>query len=592
MILGCERHNFTRKALFHSTNFGEGIDPYGSYYSNGNFFAWLGPNQGAGRIDFTGECATYLQVWVSSLYGLTAEGYWNGIPLASASVPSNLNTGEMERLRIDAPFGTCFTYVILHDTGNYWLIDDLSTDAGDVPNSRPPVIVVPGLMGSKLRNNDSCANTDEEIWVAVEKILDEDDYSNDSHLNHLLLAENGINAASDCDHIYEAGVVDSIPLFNLFEVDFYEPLIEYLDNTANFDVHVFAYDWRKDLTQTALLLDNEINSVLSSTGASQVNIVAHSLGGLLARYYVTSNPDRAMKVEQIISLGTPYLGAPKSLKTLRIGDSVVAFDELGTVGLLNSSTVKQIAQNFPAMYQTLPSFHYYNIYGAFFKLHSVPFNWEQTQALIQGDHNQSLTIAGEAFHTDAMDDWGSVSLPVAYRLIVGSGVENTPGVFHEIFATDWQTGKTIIKYDIIPTNGDGTVPLHSGDLQGNGHDYSGDATIWYAHDVDHLDLVKESYILEFVGAILSTPPSIPNFTHGDLDDSPNPPVESALYKGPKDTFDNYSLHGDTVPPTPPEMGDLPFEVNGGQIAAFGDVNLHVYDAAGNHTGLVEGEDRM
>ena len=302
--------------------------PSGEYYSNGNYFAWLGPNQGAGRIDFTEGCATYLQVWVSSAQGLTAEAYYSDGSLAdSESVAGNLSTGQMDRLRVDAPLNSCFSYVILHDTGNYWLIDDLSTDASGVPATRPPVIILPGLMGSKLRNNDTCNNEDEEIWPAPLKMLN----PQQPHLNHLRLKENGRDPVSTCDYIYPAGIIDKISVMN-----FYHPLIDYLANTANFDVYTYDYDWRLDLETTAEDLDKYIDNILEDPDVDQVNLVGHSLGGLLARQYVTSSASRALKVEQVISLGTPYLGAPKSFKVLRIGDSLLSLDDLGQIGILNT----------------------------------------------------------------------------------------------------------------------------------------------------------------------------------------------------------------------------------------------------------------
>ena len=138
--------------------------PVGAYYSNGDFFAWLGPNQGYGRIDFTEGCATYLQVYVSSLAGLHMDAYYPDNTLAAtASVNGNLFTGQLARLRVDAPPGDCFSYVILHDTGNYWLIDDLSTDALGGPATRPPAIVLPRLTGSRLDVNNTSSHVTWEV---------------------------------------------------------------------------------------------------------------------------------------------------------------------------------------------------------------------------------------------------------------------------------------------------------------------------------------------------------------------------------------------------------------------------------------------
>lgn len=556
--------------------------PSGAYYSNGNFFAWLGPNQGAGRIDFTETCATYLQVWVSSAYGLVADAYYSDGTLAgTASVPANLNTGLMERLRVDAPPGDCFSYVILHDTGNYWLIDDLTTDAGGVPNTRPPVIILPGLTGSYLWNDDTCQNDHYEVWPDVSSMLLQ---PFDQYLEHLRLAENGTDPASPCDHIYPSGIIRDITAGPL-HLDFYGPLIDYLE-LVGFRVYSFDYDWRLDLRDTADELDVFVDSVLAETGADQVNFVDHSLGGLLARHYVTSDSDRAGKVEQVISLGTPFLGAPKSLKALRWGDP--GMDILwGLIGLYSPRT-RDLVQNSPAAYQILPTHRYFDVYGGgYYRVDGQVQNWNQTRYVLFDEHNADLALAAEDFHTDAMDDWGSTPLDVAFRVIVGSGKEDTPGMLHERTLIDWG-GNRIITWDLEPTNGDGTVSLHSADLKGNGHDYSGGAPTWYTNDLDHGELIKEPYVMQFVGSILATPPTSEPKSRDDAGRQPLDPSVPALYLGAPDRFPE-PRHHESVPLAPLAMSDLPFELDGGQIGAFGNVTLNVYDELGNHTGPIEGD---
>ncbi|NIA09524.1 MAG: CHAP domain-containing protein [Nitrospiraceae bacterium] len=103
--------------------------PNGSYFSNGNFCAWLGENQGTGRIDFTGATARSLSVWTSTYSGLTMDAYdINGHWLAGSGwATNNLNTGQMTKLTVSA---SNMAYVLVHDTGNYWIIDDL--EVGDL----------------------------------------------------------------------------------------------------------------------------------------------------------------------------------------------------------------------------------------------------------------------------------------------------------------------------------------------------------------------------------------------------------------------------------------------------------------------------
>ncbi len=101
--------------------------PFGSYYSDGNFFAWLGENQGFGVITFTQSYATYFKVDYSSYSFFYVDAYDDlGNLLDSDMGYANLDTGRMDTLQVNAPG---MAYVICHDTGNYWLIDNLETDA-------------------------------------------------------------------------------------------------------------------------------------------------------------------------------------------------------------------------------------------------------------------------------------------------------------------------------------------------------------------------------------------------------------------------------------------------------------------------------
>ncbi len=98
------------------------------YYSNGNFFAWLGTDQGNGKITFTQSYATYFELGYSVSSGITLTAYdqFGGVLDQDLGVTDNLGTGRLDTLRVDAPG---MAYVIISGTGNQWLIDDISTDA-------------------------------------------------------------------------------------------------------------------------------------------------------------------------------------------------------------------------------------------------------------------------------------------------------------------------------------------------------------------------------------------------------------------------------------------------------------------------------
>ncbi|MFX1391883.1 MAG: esterase/lipase family protein, partial [Promethearchaeota archaeon] len=67
----------------------------------------------------------------------------------------------------------------------------------------------------------------------------------------------------------------------------------------------WAYDG--DNALNALQISSKVDEILTQTGASKVDIVAHSMGGLSARYYIkhVMNGD---KVDDYVSLDSPQHG--------------------------------------------------------------------------------------------------------------------------------------------------------------------------------------------------------------------------------------------------------------------------------------------
>jgi len=111
---------------------GYNVHPYGScaYWCNGDFFAWLGPYQGYGRIDLEEGTVSSLRAGYSSYSTTYLDAYdAEGNLLQSATGGGNLYTNCLDYLSVDAPG---IAYVIVHDAGNYWLIDDLEVTPEEV----------------------------------------------------------------------------------------------------------------------------------------------------------------------------------------------------------------------------------------------------------------------------------------------------------------------------------------------------------------------------------------------------------------------------------------------------------------------------
>jgi hypothetical protein len=102
------------------------------------------------------------------------------------------------------------------------------------------------------------------------------------------------------------------------------PLIGYLLEPRKADVRIFPYDWRLSCAHNASRLARQIKqwwwqgrtpSRVHPT--CKVVIVAHSLGGLIARYLIESDSMRGYDyIRQLITIGTPHMGLPESYTQL------------------------------------------------------------------------------------------------------------------------------------------------------------------------------------------------------------------------------------------------------------------------------------
>ncbi len=77
------------------------------------------------------------------------------------------------------------------------------------------------------------------------------------------------------------------------------------------DLFVFPYQWRDSNVNTAFLLKQKIQDIKIANNWPKVDVVAHSMGGLVSRQYIESE-DYQNDIDQLIMLGTPQWGAPKS----------------------------------------------------------------------------------------------------------------------------------------------------------------------------------------------------------------------------------------------------------------------------------------
>ncbi|HEU0080884.1 MAG TPA: hypothetical protein VFQ72_02575, partial [Candidatus Paceibacterota bacterium] len=102
----------------------------------------------------------------------------------------------------------------------------------------------------------------------------------------------------------------------------YDALIEGLKDAgyvASSTLFTFAYDWRRSNIDSAALFRQKMDQIKAACLCDKVDIVAHSMGGLVARSYA-SLTDRYDDIGKLIFLGTPHRGAPEDYLTWKSGD--------------------------------------------------------------------------------------------------------------------------------------------------------------------------------------------------------------------------------------------------------------------------------
>ena len=229
---------------------------------------------------------------------------------------------------------------------------------------RNPIIIVPGIMGSKLVNPE----TNETVWVKFSAGRTDD-----------LRLPVSPDLAANRDKLVATEIVDKIRVLKFLPgVSVYQELLEYLEKKAgyrqaNWDIplsdddqgtyYVFPYDWRRDNVETAHLLLQKIEKLKIKLKKPELkfDIIAHSMGGLVVRYAamyglgdLTEKPrpnwTGARHFNKIFMLGTPNEGAMSAFDTLVNGYWIETLGNKVYPEFLRA----EVAFTIPSLFQLLP----------------------------------------------------------------------------------------------------------------------------------------------------------------------------------------------------------------------------------------------
>lgn len=196
------------------------------------------------------------------------------------------------------------------------------------------VVVIHGIMGGELTSNTIATSELAKLW-----------------LNYLQLVLGRFNRF----RLDEAGTTEvdkkvSIAATAMLK-KFYGELVLVL--ARDWNVCEFWFDWRKDIRAAASQLAARAAAKFGAD--APFDIVAHSMGGLVARWYISQNRKKwDGNKSRLIMLGTPNYGSfavPQIMTGLEgIVRKIAAIDTKN-----NRRQISDIANTFPGSYQMMPT---------------------------------------------------------------------------------------------------------------------------------------------------------------------------------------------------------------------------------------------
>lgn len=449
-------------------------------------------------------------------------------------------SGDTSHPVTDTSGGKTFTTTALTADTSYWVRvtfngacpADSSTAFITVnPPKKRPLIFIPGILGSQLKRSTDGS----EVWPG------------------LLRTHGGLSLdpadASRYRDVFASGVIGHVlstpvygPLFNRLAEKGYQ---------LNVNLYAFAYDWRLSNADNAEELKKLIERVRAN---GEVDLLAHSMGGILAERYILKN-DGSHHVAKLITVGTPWLGAPKVINTLETGEFFEGWSRL----IMLRGTLKKLVEFYPGAHELIPSPRYFDLGGHPFREagwdvngdgnESQDYTYKQMYDLLNQRHPRSIPAAvGLTFHSLAgQDGWsdGDDGTGVQYYHFYGlkSGADTIGTVVAKRISVCTRARICIPReiFDVLPAPGDGTVPVISARRTGGGLTLNSKRAVLrlfpytsYPDDkVEHTGLTQNVSVQDAIFAALNElpgPPASAPSANGPAAFAPEePPVQARYY---------------------------------------------------------------
>ncbi len=361
--------------------------------------------------------------------------------------------------------------------------------AEDIIEEDYPIIIVHGVMGGKLYDGDDLVWVDEgkvkTFRAKLERLA-----------NDLNTPANGMNLnAPGIEREY--GIKDNCR----------ELVDDLCEEFPNRSIYFYSYDWRKSNKDSAAGLNNLINDAKAQTGYSKVDLVCHSMGGLVASSYVKQYGTNDARY--IITLATPYEGSPEIISRTLDERALGSDAKISGWFLARNGLTKEIMAGIPSSSELVPTERYFKSTN-FLKIGNKHLfsrtdeditydNYCNIMSSIFGNKNYDSAVTFQSSTKDVL-----LNLDNTY-FAVGTGMQTVDTVFIN-------KEESLDKLKVIEltynNRGDGTVPYESSTMNGpllsykNVKDSSGN-TRYREFNADHTGILSHSGALLWIENILS-----------------------------------------------------------------------------------------
>lgn len=532
----------------------------------------------------------------------------------------------------------------------------IESSPSDITTGYSNVAFLPGIQASRLYREETFEN---QLWEP----------NTNGDVEKLYMDEDG-NSKNGNIYTKEGGVIDEADIIpdgwtGSFQANVYKKFIDYMDDemVGNEVIHAWkplAYDWRLDfdalLASGAVQGDkiyytgyeeqnpyilSEIEALAQSSDTGKVTLVAHSMGGLVAKKLLEDVKDEnhpyhdlSTKIDKLILVASPQLGTPKALEAMLHADrQQYGVGEWGVI--LDEERARASSENMQSAYNLLPSPAYYdrvstpvitfhnswwdgikyidalkaragteiNSYDEMYKF-LLGDNGKRTEPSDDNEEypnvlNRALLDTAKELHEDEIDTWAPPVGVEVYQ-IAGWGEKTIKGIEYSCPVLTCNIDINALNRELKWTKeGDGTVVVPSAvveDAEGTYYVNLKDYNRWYQiGNRSHADILEIESAQDIIDAIIRNESELPYDFISETKPTDTDEEYELVLRSPVsiDVYDQSGKHTGIVPS--PKGSDLRFyearipnsyyvESAGHKYVGFGREGIHVIKLSGEDLG--------